>query len=85
MKISSILREIFSRSPDSNISAKRVFGSITLMVSLGCTVYLTVTEGGTRVVENLIQTAFIIAASLLGIASVTGIWKHPDNEHKKEK
>lgn len=85
MKISNVLREIFSRSPDSNISAKRVFGSITLMVSLGCTTYLTVIEGGTQTVENLIQTAFIIAASLLGIASITSIWKQPDNEHKKEK
>lgn len=85
MGLSGILREIFSRSPDSNISAKRVFGSITLMISLGCTVYLTISEGGTQVVENLIQTAFIIAASLLGIASVTSIWKHPNNEDRREK
>lgn len=57
------------------VSSKRVSGIITLLISLGCVIYLTVDEGGTSVVENLIQTAMIIAASLLGISSVTSIWK----------
>jgi hypothetical protein len=32
-------------------------------------------EGGTNVVESLLETSLIIAASLLGLSSVTGIFK----------
>lgn len=38
-------------------------------------IYLVVSEGGSGVVENLLQTAMVMAASLLGISSVTSIWK----------
>lgn len=38
-------------------------------------------EGGTSVVESLLETSLIIAASLLGLSSVTGIFKE---NHKIE-
>jgi hypothetical protein len=37
--------------------------------------WLVWSEGGTQVVENLLQTLMIMSAALLGISSVTGIWK----------
>lgn len=57
------------------ISSKRVMGMLVLVVCLICIIYLVVSEGGSSVVENLLQTAMVMAASLLGISSVTSIWK----------
>lgn len=57
------------------VSSKRVMGMLVLIVCLICTIYLVVSEGGTGVVENLLQTGMVMAASLLGISSVTSIWK----------
>lgn len=73
------LKEMLSEAGSNGqiyVSSKRVVGFIITMVSLGCIIYLTIKDGGTVVVENLIQTAFIMGASLLGISSVTSIWKH---------
>ena len=57
------------------ISSKRVMGVVTLTVCMICTCWLVWSEGGTTVVENLLQTLMIMAAALLGISSITGIWK----------
>jgi len=57
------------------ISSKRVMGILVLLVCLACIIYLVIAEGGTSVVENLLQTGMVMAASLLGISSVTSIWK----------
>lgn len=78
-------------SSKGEVSSKRVSGILSLIVSLGCIVYLTIDEGGTTVVESLIQTTLIMAACLLGVSSVTSIWKGSRNinvnteESKKEK
>ena len=72
------LKEMLSecaRNGNSYISSKRVMGVFITIVVMGCTIYLVWKEGGTSVVENLLQTSLIIAASLLGISSITGIWK----------
>ncbi len=57
------------------ISSKRVAGMLMILTALGCTIYLAIKEGGSNTVEGLIQTAFIVGSSLLGLASVTSIWK----------
>lgn len=57
------------------ISSKRVAGMLMILTALGCTIYLAIKEGGSSVVEDLVQTAFIVGSSLLGLASVTSIWK----------
>ena len=79
-------------SGTGEVSSKRVSGLLSLLVSLGCIVYLTIDEGGTSVVESLLQTALIMASCLLGVSSVTSIWKHNkttttniDENNKKEK
>lgn len=55
------------------LSSKRLFGGITILVVLGCIIMLVIKEGGTDVVENLLITAMILGASLLGISSVSNI------------
>lgn len=69
-------------------SSKRLFGGIAILVALGCIIYLTVTEGCTDCVEGLLQVLIITSCSLLGLSSVTGIWKNgkvsTSQEKKKE-
>lgn len=63
-------------SGTGELSAKRATGLFMMVIVMGCIVFLTISEGGTDVVECLLQTAMIISASLLGITSITGIWKN---------
>lgn len=74
MKQQGFFRQLVSGA-NGIISSKRIMGMIVLLVCLGCIIYLVIAEGGTSVVENLLQTAMVMAASLLGISSVTSIWK----------
>ena len=67
-------KEIVS-GENGKLSSKRVTGVIVLVVCLLCTCWLVYNEGGTQVVENLLQTLMIMSAALLGISSVTSIWK----------
>lgn len=79
-------REIFSENGIG--SSKRLIGSIAMLVALGCIIYLTITEGCTSCVEGLLQVLIITACSLLGLSSVTSIWKSGKasvaQENKKE-
>lgn len=68
-------REMVSGA-NGTLSSKRVMGVVILTICMLCTVWLVYSEGGTQVVENLLQTLMIMAAALLGISSVTGIWKN---------
>lgn len=71
--ISKGLQSIFSGS--GTISSKRVTGVWLIMLVSFCIIWIMVHEGGTNVVENLLETCLIVAASLLGISSITGIFK----------
>lgn len=71
--------ELFSSS--GTVSSKRVIGTFVLVVVMGCVVYLTVIEGGTRAVEELLSTAMFLAAGLLGISNITSIWKGDSWKH----
>ena len=72
--IQSIFRsdDYFGRGYDI-FSCLGYFGYI-LLVSF-CIIWIMIHEGGTNVVENLLETCLIVAASLLGISSITGIFK----------
>lgn len=52
-------------------SSKRILGALCLCVCLGVIVYLAIAEGGTSTVESLLQTVIIVAATLLGLGSIT--------------
>ena len=75
-------------SENGNGSSKRLFGGIAILVALGCIIYLTVTEGCTDCVEGLLQVLIITSCSILGLSSITGIWKNgkvsTSQEKKKE-
>lgn len=71
--ISKGMQSIFSGS--GTISSKRVTGVWLIMLVSFCIIWIMIHEGGTNVVENLLETCLIVAASLLGISSITGIFK----------
>ena len=74
MKRESVLREIFS-GENGRLSSKRIIGTIAMAIAIGCTVYLTVVDRSTETVENLLMTILITSGSLIGAATVTGIWR----------
>lgn len=62
-------------------SAKRMIGFISMIVVLSCVIYLTIIEGCSSCVENILQTIIITSCALLGVSSVTRIWV---NKNQKE-
>lgn len=82
----TFLREVFSENGIG--SSKRIMGTLCLLVALGCIIHLTVTEGCTDCVEGLLQVLIITSCSLLGLSSVTSIFKNgkvsTSQENKKE-
>lgn len=71
----NVIREIFS-GENGKLSSKRVIGGIAMAIALICTVILVFRDGSNQIVENLLQTVFIISTALLGVSNITGIWKN---------
>ena len=67
-------RDVFSEKGVGSV--KRVAGAFIIFVSMCCIVYLTITAGPVMIVENLLQTSLITGAALLGLYSITSIWKN---------
>lgn len=78
--IKKFIKNMLSGTGD--VSAKRVSGMSSMTIALLCIIYLVIKEGGNSVTESLLETALIISACLLGVTSVTGIWK--GKKFKKE-
>ena len=74
-KASDLLTSI--QSGRGEISSKRLTCIWLILLVSFCILWLMFTEGGSNVVESLLETSLIIAASLLGLSSVTGIFKRP--------
>jgi len=70
-------RTVFSEQ--GRPSSKRVLGGLMIIVCLGLLISFSVTEGCTDNVKDLIELILILASSLLGISSITGIWKNRGN------
>lgn len=68
------IKDIFSENGVG--SSKRVVGAIAYLVVLICMIWLTITSGATQIVENLLTTLIISASALLGLSSVTNIFKN---------
>lgn len=58
---------------------KSTVGAISMFSVIACIVYLVIVEGGTPTVDSLLTTAMIVAATLMGVNSVTEIFKKSDN------
>lgn len=69
-------------SENGDPSSKRILGALYLTTCLGIIVYLAVTRGDTEHVCNLVEMMIGVSGLLLGISSVTGIWKQPPTNNK---
>ena len=73
-------------------SAKRIIGAIIIIGVMFCTVWSCVNYGMIDNVKSVIETEIITAGGLLGITSITNIWRKKlvvvekeDEETEKEK
>lgn len=69
-----ILRETFSAS-SGHLSSKRILGGIVLMSCLLFCIVQGAREGMTDNIKDLFEILIITSTTLLGITSVTSIWK----------
>lgn len=69
-----ILRETFSAS-SGHLSSKRILGGIVLISCLIFCIVQGVREGMTDNIKDLFEILIITSTTLLGITSVTSIWK----------
>lgn len=79
MQFVTFLKDMLSSH--SGISSKRVCGVIGWLVCLGVLIYCTI-----NIIQAplMIDTFLICCMALLGIDSVTGIWKKFDNGNNNE-
>lgn len=79
MKFITFIKQMFTSH--SGISSKRVCGVIGWFVGMGVLIYCTLT-----VIQAplMIDTFLICVMALLGIDSVTSIWKKFDNKNDKD-
>ena len=69
-----ILRETFSAS-SGHLSSKRILGGIVLISCLIFCIVQGAREGMTDNIKDLFEILIITSTTLLGITSVTSIWK----------
>ena len=67
-------RDIFSGA-NGHLSSKRVLGAIVLIGCLGIVITEAIVEGVTDNIKDLLEILIITSTALLGINSVTSIWK----------
>jgi hypothetical protein len=82
-------RSVFSEK--GNPSSKRVLGAFMIIICLGLIVFLAIMSALNAKtpegicpdnIKHLIELILILASSLLGISSITGIWKDKKGEPK---
>jgi hypothetical protein len=77
-------RQVFSGA-NGYASSKRILGAFCLLVCVGLIIYLAIVSKDSDNVKNLIEMMMGVSALLLGINSVTSIWrKSPEKKSKKE-
>lgn len=76
MRTKEFLRKVVTSH--SGISSKRLCGIIGWIMAMGLLTYCTVTE---KQAPNMIDTYLVCDLTLLGIDSVTGIWKNFNNNN----
>ena len=77
MTTKQFLKSIFLNQPNS-ISSKRICGVLGWLLCLGVLGYCTYKEIQAPV---MIDTIVITSAALLGVDSVTNIWKKPQDDN----
>lgn len=79
----SSFKEIFCAS-NGHLSSKRVLGAIVLLVCLSVVVFEACIEGVTDNIKSLLEVLIITSTALLGITSITNIWKQGKVTKSKE-
>lgn len=79
MRFITFIKQMFTSH--SGISSKRVCGVTGWFVAIGVLIYCTI---ATIQAPLMINTFLICVMALLGIDSVTGIWKKFNNGNNKE-
>ena len=70
----NIFREIFSAST-GYLSSKRILGAIVLLACLVVIIIQATHEGVTDNIKDLFEWLIATSTALLGITSITNIWK----------
>ena len=78
----NILRETFSAS-SGHLSSKRILGGIVLISCLIFCIVQGAREGMTDNIKDLFEILIITSTALLGITSVTSIWKNGNTQRRK--
>lgn len=78
----NIFREIFSAS-SGYLSSKRILGAIVLLSCLTITIVQAAKEGMTDNIKDLFEVLIITSTALLGITSITNIWKNGKTKNTK--
>lgn len=73
MTIKEVIKSIFL-AQDNTISSKRVCGVLGWIISLGVLIYCTLYNIQAPV---MIDSVIIASTTLLGVDSITNIWKRP--------
>ena len=79
----SILKDILS-GENGHLSSKRVLGAIVLLTCLICVVVQAAKEGVTDNLKELFEWLIITSTALLGITSITGIWKGKKSKNDEQ-
>lgn len=77
-----VLKEILS-GESGHLSSKRVLGAIVLLTCLVCVVVQAAKEGVTDNITTLFEWLIVTSTTLLGITSVTSIWKNKSKSDEK--
>lgn len=67
------LRSAFSEC--GRPSSKRIVGGLIAVAVCFCTVYITIRQGMSPELRSVIEVEIISACALLGVSSITSIWK----------
>lgn len=82
-KKTNIFREIFSAN-SGYLSSKRILGAIVLLACLITIIVQSSREGVTNNIKDLFEILIITSTALLGITSVTSIWRGKKEKTKIE-
>ena len=78
-----VLKEILS-GESGHLSSKRVLGAIVLLTCLICVVIQAAKEGVTDNITTLFEWLIVTSTTLLGITSVTSIWKGKKSKNDEQ-
>lgn len=81
---SEFFKQLFSGAT-GHISSKRVLGAICLLTCMGVIIYLAIQSKDSDNVKSLLEMMIGVSALLLGISSVTSIWKKIPNSNNNDK